>query len=178
MGKLVLKEFNVTNFRNIYDSGWIPVERVTAFVGRNESGKTTLLKALHKFNPAIAEPYNAQREFPRDRFTRDFRNAADWAVCSAKFALTPEYRADLIGKLGSKIPDTVICTRFYDGALKFKFETTVSDNPVAPGELSAALDTFAGGARRIPSDPDREAELQPIRTDPCKLGRLQKRQAC
>lgn len=71
--KLVLAKFRVRNFRNIDDSGWIPIERVTAFVGRNESGKTALLKALHKFNPATAEPYNPQREFPRDRFTKEFR---------------------------------------------------------------------------------------------------------
>jgi len=35
---------------------------VTAFVGRNESGKTSLLKASHKFNPATDEPYNPQKE--------------------------------------------------------------------------------------------------------------------
>jgi len=62
--------FRVRNFRNIDDTGWVPVERVTALVGRNESGKTALLKALHKFNPATPEPYNPQREFPRDRYTR------------------------------------------------------------------------------------------------------------
>ena len=62
--KLIAKQFQVLNYRNIDDSGWIPLERVTAFVGRNESGKTALLKALHKFNPAIEEPYNAHREFP------------------------------------------------------------------------------------------------------------------
>ena len=46
--KLIAKQFQVLNYRNIDDSGWIPLERVTAFVGRNESGKTALLKALHK----------------------------------------------------------------------------------------------------------------------------------
>ena len=37
----------VQNFRNIDDSGWVPIERVTALVGRNESGKTAVLKAFH-----------------------------------------------------------------------------------------------------------------------------------
>ena len=46
---------------------------MSAFVGRNEAGKSTLLKALHKFNPAIEEPYKPQREFPRDRFTAEYR---------------------------------------------------------------------------------------------------------
>ena len=58
--------FRVKNFRSIDHSGWIPLERVTAFVGRNESGKTSLLKALHKLNPATEERYDPQREFPRD----------------------------------------------------------------------------------------------------------------
>ena len=44
--------YRVQNFRNIDDSDWIKLERVTAFVGRNESGKTTLLKALHKIAKA------------------------------------------------------------------------------------------------------------------------------
>ena len=34
MHKLVLKRFQVKNFRNIENSDWIPVERVTCFVGR------------------------------------------------------------------------------------------------------------------------------------------------
>ena len=42
--------FRVQNFRNINDSGWISLEPVTTFAGRNEFGKTTLLKAFHKFN--------------------------------------------------------------------------------------------------------------------------------
>jgi AAA15 family ATPase/GTPase len=83
--KLIPKQFKVTHFRNIDDSGWIPLEQVTAFVGRNESGKTALLKALHKFNPATSEPYNSQREFPRDRFTRDFKSGSDWPVCAVEF---------------------------------------------------------------------------------------------
>jgi predicted ATP-dependent endonuclease of OLD family len=165
MGKLVLKRFKVTNYRNVDNSDWIPVEHVTALVGRNESGKTTLLKALHKFNPATPEPYNPQREFPRDRFTRDFENGADWPVCSAEFQLTPEFRIELKARLGSDVPDKAICTRFYDGHLKIEFETTVSDAPVSPSELSAALERFAAGARRIPIAQDREPELQNTRTD-------------
>jgi energy-coupling factor transporter ATP-binding protein EcfA2 len=166
MSKLVLTRFRVTNFNNIDDSGWIPVEHVTAFVGRNESGKTTLLRALHKLNPALPDPYNAQREFPRDRFTRDFKgNGANWPVCSAEFELAPDFRSELQQALGSNLPNKVICTRFYDGHLTLKFETTVSDDPVAPSDLTQALDQFASVARRLPrADPDeREQQLQTLR---------------
>ena len=41
--------FRVTNFRSVVDSGWVQFSRdgVTVFVGQNESGKTSLLEALH-----------------------------------------------------------------------------------------------------------------------------------
>ena len=41
--------FRVTNFRSIVDSDWIPFspDGVTIFVGQNESGKTSLIEALH-----------------------------------------------------------------------------------------------------------------------------------
>src|SRR4051812_46390121 len=96
--------YRVQNFRNINDSGWIALERVTAFVGRNESGKTTLLKALHKFNPATAESYNPQREFPRDRYTREFRKAADWPVCSVAFEIDGELKTKIEAVLGGAAP--------------------------------------------------------------------------
>ena len=103
--KLIAKKFQVLNYRNIDDSGWIPLERVTAFVGRNESGKTALLKALHKFNPAIEEPYNAQREFPRDRFTAEYRDDENWPVCRVKFELSDEFREELGDLLnGAEVP--------------------------------------------------------------------------
>ena len=44
--KLIAKQFRVLNYRNINDSGWIPLERATVFVGRNEAGKTALLKDI------------------------------------------------------------------------------------------------------------------------------------
>lgn len=93
------KRFRIQNFRNIDDSGWILLDQVTAFVGRNESGKTALLKALHKFNPASPEPYDPMREFPRDRYMRDFvgggSKGSDWPVCSVAFAVDDALKADM-----------------------------------------------------------------------------------
>ena len=63
-----LRSFRVRNYRCIDDSGEAPVEHIKALVGKNESGKTSILKALHKFNPATPEPFNGLKEFPRRRF--------------------------------------------------------------------------------------------------------------
>ena len=164
--KLIAKQFQVLNYRNIDDSGWIPLERVTAFVGRNESGKTALLKALHKFNPAIEEPYNAQREFPRDRFTAEYRDDEDWPVCRVKFELSDEFRQEL-GELlnGAEVPQKAVLTRSYDGHLGIKYDTEVSDDPVDPEELTKALDVFAKGARRLTAAPEnQEEDMAELRT--------------
>lgn len=159
--------FKVENFRNVDDSGWIPLERVTAFVGRNESGKTTLLKALHKFNPATPEPYNPQREFPRDRYTREFKDAADWPVCSVAFEIDEPLRKEIETILdGSDPPTEAICTKYYDGHLRIEFEPAVEGKTVEPASLIAALKTFASAARRLETPtPEQEEPTQNLRTD-------------
>ena len=45
-----LRKFRVQAFRCIHDSGDIVVGDLAAFVGRNESGKTTILQALTMLN--------------------------------------------------------------------------------------------------------------------------------
>lgn len=94
-----LTAFRVENYRNIEDSGCVELDSVTALVGRNESGKTTLLKALHKFNPATPEPYDGQRDFPRDRYTTDFLNPAKWRVCTVRFELAGDVADSIAGLL-------------------------------------------------------------------------------
>ena len=47
-----LIRYKVTNFRSVKDSGWIECSDVTTLVGINEAGKSNLLLALWKLNPA------------------------------------------------------------------------------------------------------------------------------
>jgi len=164
--KLRFTKFRVQNFRNIDDSGWIPVERVTALVGRNESGKTALLRALHKFNPATEEPYRPQREFPRDRYTAEFRGAGeDVPVCHVEFELSDDFRGELRELLDvSDIPATATFTRFYDGSLAIEYDTAVPEDAVPPGELVSALGRFAKAARRIPATDAEEEATQELRS--------------
>lgn len=149
------KRFRIQNFRNIDDSGWISLDQVTAFVGRNESGKTTLLKALHKFNPASTEPYDPMREFPRDRYMRDFvgggSKGSDWPVCSVAFAVDDALKDDMADLLPpDQIPPTeVIATRYYDGSITFEYEPAFAEQPLSPEPVLAGLKAFASGARRL-----------------------------
>ena len=164
--------FRVQNFRNIDDSDWIALEKVTAFVGRNESGKTSLLKALHKFNPATPEPYDAQREFPRDRYTRDYvangSNGEDWPVCSVEFEIAEELRIE-IGKLleeDEKPPEKVTATRYYDGSFELEYVPELEEKPLSPEPVLNALDAFAKSARRLEApDTDQEEATAEQRTE-------------
>jgi predicted ATPase len=159
-----LIKFRIQNYRNIEDSGWIPVERVTAFVGRNESGKTTLLKALHKFNPATPEPYKPQQEFPRDRYTRDFRVGGDWPISSLAFALDCAVAKDVAECTGGYVPDEAICTRYYDGSLKICFTPEIVDHSVESEPVIKGLKTFAHFARRLEAPAaDQEEATQLLR---------------
>jgi predicted ATP-dependent endonuclease of OLD family len=60
-------------FRNVVDSGRIRCQDdVTCLVGKNESGKTALLVALHRLNPANAsQGFVVQEDYPRWRLSRD-----------------------------------------------------------------------------------------------------------
>ncbi len=164
--KLTATRFQVVNYRNIDDSGWIPLERVTAFVGRNEAGKSALLKALHKFNPAIKESYNAQREFPRDRFTAEYRNGKNWPVCRVAFELSSEFRQELGERLvGTTIPENATLTRYYDGHFEYEYDTEVPDDLLDPNELVIALDSLAKDARRLDAPTEEKEEAtQALRT--------------
>ena len=63
-----LKSFRVRNFRSINDSGEVEVSRITALLGRNESGKSNVLRALHSLNPADGfKALSPIKDFPRHR---------------------------------------------------------------------------------------------------------------
>ena len=41
-----LKQFRISNFRSIDDTGWINCDDITALVGINEAGKSNVILAL------------------------------------------------------------------------------------------------------------------------------------
>src|SRR5260370_11816050 len=166
MGQLTATRFRVTNFRNIDDSDWIPLDRVTAFVGRNESGKTALLKALHKSNPATPEAFSPQHEFPRDRYTREFKKAADWPVCAVEFHIGPTLRAQLAKIAGStNPPETVTYTTYYDGHYDVAFTPTPAEDEPRGDEVVLALNSLRGSAMSISTPGDQQSSVQPTSTD-------------
>ena len=69
MGTKLIR-FKVINFRSIEESDWIDAADNTCLVGTNEAGKTNLLIALWKLNPANKEPIIPLSDFPRHLYSK------------------------------------------------------------------------------------------------------------
>jgi hypothetical protein len=68
-----LRKVRVTNYRSVNDSGEFSVGDLTCLVGKNESGKTTVLQALAGLRPIGSDPkllYDKQRDYPRRHLTQ------------------------------------------------------------------------------------------------------------
>jgi predicted ATP-dependent endonuclease of OLD family len=66
-GRMKLKSFYVTNYKSVLDSNLIEVDDITCLVGKNEAGKTAILRALYKLNPIRSEDaeFNVTDDYPR-----------------------------------------------------------------------------------------------------------------
>jgi predicted ATP-dependent endonuclease of OLD family len=66
-----LRSFRVTMFQSVLDSTEINVDDVTCLVGKNEAGKSALLKALYKLDRIRGEDanYNVTDDYSRMEVT-------------------------------------------------------------------------------------------------------------
>jgi hypothetical protein len=96
-----LKKARVRKYRSIRDSGWFNVEEAkTILVGPNEAGKTALLEALQKINPAgeAVRNFDALRDYPRSEFNDIISGKVrleDTTIVEARFALEPEDKEEI-----------------------------------------------------------------------------------
>lgn len=116
-----MTRFRVQNYKKVNDSGWITCSNLTAFVGKNEAGKSVTLRGLSKLNPSDGQPYDGLKEFPRRRFSDEFEKH-DWVASSAEFQLS----ADEIKEMENGFPilkgiKSVIVSRHYSGKMNFEF---------------------------------------------------------
>jgi predicted ATP-dependent endonuclease of OLD family len=73
-----LKWFRVRDFQSVRDSGCIAVSDIACLVGKNEAGKSALLKALYKLNPVVAAEgnFDVTNDYPR-MDVEDYRHAVE-----------------------------------------------------------------------------------------------------
>lgn len=94
-------------FRNIVDSGQIVFEGdVTCLVGKNESGKTSVLQALHRLNPApTPSVFDVFDDYPRWSYVEDRRAGviARTQPIAATFELDDEDIEAVVAELGPHV---------------------------------------------------------------------------
>ena len=133
-----LKSFRVRKFRNIEDSGEVELlDALTCVVGKNQAGKSALLRALHKFNPHRPAPYDMRREWPRGQ--RTDRNEKQ-VVCEVHFALSPEELETLAEIAGQELSSAeVVVTRDYAGNFEIQFpkDPTLFPNALHPNSIDS-----------------------------------------
>lgn len=142
-----LKQFQIKNYRSINDSGEIEVSQRTALVGRNESGKSNLLLALHSLNPSgTFVDLSYVKDFPRDRHANEF--SENIYVVESSWELSAEDQralADVYPRAAGVIEVTV--KRSYK-ALRYIGLTGLSQLEVdhsAVKDLADALQTWSEG---------------------------------
>lgn len=167
-------------FRNFVQAQTIDVEPdMTALVGKNESGKTTILKALHRLNPANATDtqFDLTTEYPRWRLSRDRKRnstlAADTRPIGADFELTESDAAVLAEVLPAPLPGGTICTaqRSYENKLFVWLRADLSliirkaaetadltsddlESLLESQTLGTAVDAAKARAKELKADPD------------------------
>lgn len=122
-----LTKAHIWNFKSVNDSGEFNIDdKVTCFVGKNESGKTALLQALTKINAAEAKDASLDLlEYPRFAVSEYKERQAT----SPDTAVTTSWRLDdaeakelsgFLGETGAFREFTV--SKLYNNELRFGFE--------------------------------------------------------
>jgi energy-coupling factor transporter ATP-binding protein EcfA2 len=112
-----LRAFKVEMYRPILDSEWIEVDDIAVIVGKNESGKTALLKALHKFKPFKPEPYSIDREWPRGHRKEC---SLDAIVARTRFDFAADEAAAIAQEFpGEDKPSGVEISKTYKGEYRY-----------------------------------------------------------
>jgi len=139
-----LKQFRVSNFRSVQDSGWIEAEKVTALIGVNESGKTNLLLPLWKLKPARDGEIQPTSDFPKTMFGAIRNSPGEYHFIEADF-WTEASSAKIAAKAGidENEAKTVRVTRFFDGKYGVEFPDFQRQTSASRAEIIGELESCA-----------------------------------
>ena len=155
-----MREFRIQNYKKIEDSGWIPTGRLTSFVGKNESGKSALFRALSKLNPSDRETYNGLKEFPRSRYASEFKKK-DWPVASVKFTLEEKDTKDLSDCV--KKQTTMILTKTYGGKYCSQFEPGLNSTKILKKEYLKNIQSWYDTIKKTIAPDGKGQDFEPLK---------------
>jgi energy-coupling factor transporter ATP-binding protein EcfA2 len=147
--RMQLTEFRVQNYKIINDTGWIPVENLTILVGKNESGKSAIFRALSKLNPSDGIGYDGLKEFPRQRYAGEITKT-DWPAASGRFTLIPREQEELrsLSELCRDVEEVEV-TRHYTGKYSITYHPDIGVELVTTGDLFYAIDVAIEQIRNL-----------------------------
>lgn len=127
---MILKRYKVENFRSVLDSGWVDCDNVTTLVGINEAGKSNLLLALWKLNPAREGSIDMLHDMPVSKLSTYRKTPEEVRFITAEFELDEESIATIESTVECNLQEDklITVTRYYDGNYTFEFP---SGNPVS-----------------------------------------------
>lgn len=119
---MILKKYRVENLRSVMDSGWIDCGDVTTLVGINEAGKSNLLLALWKLNPARFGAIDILHDMPVTKLSSYRKKPETIKFISAEFELEEENITQIETKVQCNLQGdkTIIVNRYYDGHYTFE----------------------------------------------------------
>lgn len=125
-----LTKVKVENFRSVEDSLEFKIDdAITCLVGKNESGKTTLLTALYRLNPTFEADgkYDKTKDYPRRHLADyDERHGGGQAnVITTWWRLEPEDQQRLASVLGEEAAAAlteVVVSKGYEGTQEWSVE--------------------------------------------------------
>lgn len=158
-----MTRFRVENYKKITDSGWVKTGKMTAFVGKNEAGKSAIFRGLSKLNPSDAVKYDALREFPRRRYAAEGKKW-DWPVSSATFRLSDDEVEDLTA-VSPVFEETreVEVTRYYSGNYLVKYNPPIEKFSIAVNKLNAQIDQWIKTVEKLRTTEERSKALKSLK---------------
>jgi energy-coupling factor transporter ATP-binding protein EcfA2 len=122
-----LLKVRVQDFRCVEDSDEFSLADVTCLVGKNESGKTALLKALHKLSPdeASKEKFEPAKDYPRRKWRPDSPIPTNPPAVTTTWGLDDDDMAALEKQFGTGVISdrTFTLKKGYDNVLRFAIKT-------------------------------------------------------
>lgn len=127
-----LARFRVQNYKIVDDTDWVKADEfVTALLGKNESGKTAILRALWKtrnVSSSATAKFEKLRDFPLDRYTAERDGTQE--VTALEFTLSDQEGEALAGVFGVELkshPKRVWYHTSYEGKSKIAHRVAFED---------------------------------------------------
>lgn len=164
--KTKLVRFKVRNFRSIEETDWIEVSGNNCLIGTNESGKTNLLIALWKLNPANNEPIVPLDDFPRHLYSNFKEEGHEKDIfISAEFALSKELQSEVAHKLQVEVEQikAVLVEKTYENKYQVSFPRPKVD-ALSPSRLVELFERFELSLRQFDAFKREKETLQELIT--------------